>query len=311
MVDVGAKQPKPSAGRAPGPGFAWRPRRPAPSRRGDAPKGEVLNMARLAGIQAAKQTGSLVPLAHPLPLTFVDVEASVDADRGLVELVSEARTVARTGVEMEAMTACAVAALTVYDMVKGMERGVEIEQVVLLEKSGGRRVAPRRTTRSQVLETESTAAGASVRAAILTVSTLPFPPWRRRRERRPRSPYSPRPRCRGRRRATSSPTIASRSRSASATGPTTERCELVLTTGGTGFAPADVTPEATRAVLDREAPGVAEAMRAGLQGAQPPLDAFAGGGRYSRLDPDRQLPRQPEQHRPGRRCHPGGPAACS
>jgi cyclic pyranopterin phosphate synthase len=105
---------------------------------GDSPKGEVLNVARLAGIQAAKQAGALIPLAHPLPLTFVDVRGTVDADRGVVELESEARTVARTGVEMEAMTACAVAALTVYDMVKGMERGVEIEQIALLEKSGGR-----------------------------------------------------------------------------------------------------------------------------------------------------------------------------
>ncbi len=69
---------------------------------------------------------------------FVDVQASVEVERGLVELTSEARTVARTGVEMEAMTACAVAALTVYDMVKGIERGIEIEQVVLLEKHGGR-----------------------------------------------------------------------------------------------------------------------------------------------------------------------------
>ena len=98
----------------------------------------MLSVARLAGVQAAKQTGQLIPLAHPLGLTFADVAAVVDVERGLVELTSEVRTVARTGVEMEAMTACAVAALTVYDMVKGIERGVQIEQVVLLEKHGGR-----------------------------------------------------------------------------------------------------------------------------------------------------------------------------
>ena len=98
----------------------------------------MLGVARLAGVQAAKQTATLIPLAHPLPLSFVDVEASVDVEAGLVELVAEARTVGRTGVEMEAMTACAVAALTVYDMVKGVERGVRIEDVVLLEKTGGR-----------------------------------------------------------------------------------------------------------------------------------------------------------------------------
>jgi cyclic pyranopterin phosphate synthase len=105
---------------------------------GDSPKGEVLGPARLAGIQAAKRTADLIPLAHPLPLTFVDLSATIDVEMGVVELVAEVRTVARTGVEMEAMTACAVAALTVYDMVKGIERGVEIEQVVLLAKSGGR-----------------------------------------------------------------------------------------------------------------------------------------------------------------------------
>jgi molybdenum cofactor biosynthesis protein MoaC len=105
---------------------------------GNGPKGEVLGVARLAGVQAAKQTGLLIPLAHPLALTFADVSAGVDAHAGLVELVAEARTVGRTGVEMEAMTAAAVAALTVYDMVKGIERGVVLEEVVLLEKRGGR-----------------------------------------------------------------------------------------------------------------------------------------------------------------------------
>jgi cyclic pyranopterin monophosphate synthase len=104
---------------------------------GDAPKGDVLGTARLAGIQAAKRTGELIPLAHPLPLTFIDVEVEIDR-AGTVTLTAEARTTARTGVEMEALTACTVAALTVYDMVKGVERGVTIEHVSLLEKSGGK-----------------------------------------------------------------------------------------------------------------------------------------------------------------------------
>jgi cyclic pyranopterin phosphate synthase len=105
---------------------------------GDAPKGDVLGTARIAGIQAAKRTGELIPLCHPLPLDFVDVDARVDAQAGEVVLTAQARLAARTGVEMEALTAAAVAALTVYDMVKGMERGVEIASVHLLEKSGGR-----------------------------------------------------------------------------------------------------------------------------------------------------------------------------
>ena len=105
-------------------------------RRGDAPKGDVVGTARIAGIQAAKRTAELIPLCHPLPLSFVDVGAEV-LEREVV-LTAEARTRAETGVEMEAMTAAAVAALTVYDRVKGLERGVEITEVALMSKSGGR-----------------------------------------------------------------------------------------------------------------------------------------------------------------------------
>jgi cyclic pyranopterin phosphate synthase len=105
---------------------------------GDAPKGDVLGTARIAGIQAAKRTGELIPLCHPLPLDHVDVDASVNVQAGLVTLTAEASVTARTGVEMEAMTAVSVAALTVYDMVKGVERGVEIASVALTQKSGGR-----------------------------------------------------------------------------------------------------------------------------------------------------------------------------
>ena len=112
---------------------------------GDAPKGDVLGTARIAGIQAAKRTAELIPLCHPLPLSFVGVEASVDASAGEITLVAEARTTGPTGVEMEAMTAAAVAALTIYDMVKGIERGVSISEIALLEKSGGRSGQWRRT----------------------------------------------------------------------------------------------------------------------------------------------------------------------
>ncbi|MGI8440940.1 MAG: cyclic pyranopterin monophosphate synthase MoaC [Thermoleophilaceae bacterium] len=105
---------------------------------GDAPKGDVVSTARIAGIQGAKRTAELVPLCHPLPLSSIDVRVSVDPGAGEVTLEAEARTTGPTGVEMEAMTACSVAALTVYDMVKGVERGVEIASVVLLEKTGGK-----------------------------------------------------------------------------------------------------------------------------------------------------------------------------
>jgi cyclic pyranopterin phosphate synthase len=105
-------------------------------RDGDAPKGDVIGTARIAGIQAAKRTAELIPLCHPLPLSFVDVRIEVGDTEVAIE--AEARTSAQTGVEMEALTAASVAALTVYDMVKGIERGVEIADVKLIEKTGGR-----------------------------------------------------------------------------------------------------------------------------------------------------------------------------
>jgi cyclic pyranopterin phosphate synthase len=105
---------------------------------GDAPKGDVAGVARIAGIQAAKRTDELIPLAHSLPLTHVDLAISVDPEAGTVTVVAEARTSDRTGVEMEALVACSVAALTVYDMVKGIEPGVVIERVELLDKTGGK-----------------------------------------------------------------------------------------------------------------------------------------------------------------------------
>ena len=134
MVDVGDKEAsdRRAVARAV---VRMAPETIAALRRGDAPKGDVVGTARIAGIQAAKRTAELIPLCHPLPLSFVDV--SVEISERELALTAEARTRAETGVEMEAMTAAAVAALTVYDMVKGLERGVEIVEVVLLEKSGG------------------------------------------------------------------------------------------------------------------------------------------------------------------------------
>ena len=114
------------------------PRTAATVAAGDAPKGDVLGVARIAGIQAAKRTGELIPLCHPIGLDHVDVDGVIDAAAGTVTLTATTRVSARTGVEMEAMTAAAIAALTVYDMVKGLDRSVTVECVELLEKSGGR-----------------------------------------------------------------------------------------------------------------------------------------------------------------------------
>jgi len=137
MVDVGEKDVSERMARARA-RLAVSPETAKAVADGTGPKGEVAQVARIAGIQAAKRTAELIPLAHPLPLTYIDVEVSVDPGSGLVEVTAEARTRDRTGVEMEAMTACSVAALTIYDMVKGIERGVSIEQLVLIEKRGGR-----------------------------------------------------------------------------------------------------------------------------------------------------------------------------
>ena len=135
MVDVGGKPVTDRRARARAT-VRMSPETAATVARGDAPKGDVIGTARIAGIQAAKRTAELIPLCHPLPLSFVDVEAELRDTE--VVLTAEARTTGQTGVEMEAMTAAATAALTVYDMVKGLERGVEISELVLLEKSGGR-----------------------------------------------------------------------------------------------------------------------------------------------------------------------------
>lgn len=105
---------------------------------GAGPKGDVLTVAELAGVMAAKRTFELIPLCHPLPLTDIGVEITPDRGLGALRVRTTVATTSQTGVEMEAMTAVAVAALTVYDMVKGVDRTAEIRHIRLLEKSGGR-----------------------------------------------------------------------------------------------------------------------------------------------------------------------------
>jgi len=135
MVDVGGKDVSDRVARAAAV-VRVSPETAAAIESGNAPKGDVVSTARIAGIQAAKRTAELIPLCHPLPLSFVDVDIRVAGRQVLIE--AEARTSGQTGVEMEALTAASVAALTVYDMVKGIERGVVIESVRLLEKTGGK-----------------------------------------------------------------------------------------------------------------------------------------------------------------------------
>jgi cyclic pyranopterin monophosphate synthase len=135
MVDVTGKEPTRRVARAEA--FVMMSSSTLKLLRGNAlPKGNALETARIAGIQAAKKTSDLIPLCHPLPLTHVDV--SITIVRGGVRLESTASTKAETGVEMEALAAAAIAALTLYDMCKAVEKGISIEKVRLLEKTGGK-----------------------------------------------------------------------------------------------------------------------------------------------------------------------------
>jgi cyclic pyranopterin phosphate synthase len=137
MVDVAGKDPTRRIARASG-RIAMQAKTLELLRSGSAQKGDVLGVARIAAIQAAKRAADLIPLAHPLPLTRVAVEFSIDEKANSVELEVTAETVDRTGVEMEALTGVAVGLLTIYDMCKAVERGMRIESIRLIEKSGGK-----------------------------------------------------------------------------------------------------------------------------------------------------------------------------
>jgi cyclic pyranopterin phosphate synthase len=235
------------------------------------PKGDALAVARLAGIGGAKRTADLIPLCHPLPLDRVDVELTPDREAGTVFVRAEARATARTGVEMEALTAASVAALTLYDMAKALQRDIAIERVELLEKEGGRSgtwrageaAAPVPVTSAAheaLVITCSNRSAAGERADAsgpALVSALREAGW----DAAPEPIVVPDDRG----------VIASALRDAVTAG-----YRLVLTTGGTGLTPSDVTPAATRDVVDREAPGLAELMRAAGV-ASTPMAALSGG----------------------------------
>jgi cyclic pyranopterin phosphate synthase len=136
MVDVSAKALSERQAVAKGT-VSMSPETVALIRDGGVEKGDVLSVARLAGIMGAKRTPDLIPLCHPLPLSSVKVELDLDPERNAIDITATCRVVARTGVEMEALTAVAVAALTVYDMCKSVDRGMRIGDIRLTHKSGG------------------------------------------------------------------------------------------------------------------------------------------------------------------------------
>jgi len=137
MVDVGAKEQSARVAVASG-RIRMKPATLRMVARGSAKKGDVLGVARIAAIQAAKRTPSLIPLAHPIEITRVAVDFDLDSARGAVTIWATVECTGRTGVEMEALTACAVAALTIYDMCKSIDRSMTIGDLTLWEKTGGR-----------------------------------------------------------------------------------------------------------------------------------------------------------------------------
>jgi len=143
MVDVGGKEPTLRVAAA-GATVKMKPETLAMILEGRAVKGDVLGVARLAGIAAAKKTPELIPLSHPLALLAVSIEFDADPAAGSIRVKASVKAFDRTGVEMEAMTAASIAALTVYDMCKGADRRITIQEVALLSKEGGRSGSYRR-----------------------------------------------------------------------------------------------------------------------------------------------------------------------
>lgn len=137
MVDVGAKATTARVARALG-AIRMQPATFARISEGSADKGDVLGVARIAAIQASKRTSELIPLCHPLALSHVSVEFTLDAANSRISIEVTAQTVGQTGVEMEALTAASIGLLTIYDMSKAIDRGMVIESVMLAEKSGGK-----------------------------------------------------------------------------------------------------------------------------------------------------------------------------
>jgi cyclic pyranopterin phosphate synthase len=137
MVDVGGKPETARRARAAGSIF-MQPETLALIRQGSAKKGDVLGIARIAAIQAAKRSGELIPLCHPIALTRVAAEFTIDDARHAVHCATTAECFGRTGVEMEALTAVSVGLLTIYDMCKAVDRGMKIDNIRLIEKEGGK-----------------------------------------------------------------------------------------------------------------------------------------------------------------------------
>ncbi|MEE9269192.1 MAG: bifunctional molybdenum cofactor biosynthesis protein MoaC/MoaB [Candidatus Krumholzibacteria bacterium] len=210
----------------------------------DLPKKDVLAVARVAGTYCAKKTFEIIPYCHPLPVDLVEITFEVGSD--CVDIRATVEAVAKTGVEMEALTAVSTAALTIYDMLKPIDTGIEIQTVKLESKRGGKRDFPQRFPegfQASILVTsdgtfEGTREDRSGQVIRVRLEALGLTPG-----------YEVLP--------DEESTITAALQTLVQRG-----IDLVLTTGGTGLGPRDVTVEATRRVIEREIPGIAEAMRA-------------------------------------------------
>ncbi|MEN2739010.1 bifunctional molybdenum cofactor biosynthesis protein MoaC/MoaB [Microbacterium sp. X-17] len=254
----------------------------------DLPKADVLATARIAGIAGGKRTSDLIPLCHPLALNSLRVDFALDEAAGSIAIEAVARTHGRTGVEMEALTAVAVAGLTLHDMVKAVDPAASLSDVRLVAKSGGKRGDWRREGEADAITSQ--AAEASAAAVPVAAGSTPVTPLERTdaavvlvASTRAAAGKAP---------DTTGPVIASwlearhlhadvrvvadADIAVALTAAVAERPAVVLTTGGTGVAPGDRTPEATAAVLDRELPGLADALRA-RGAASTPLAALSRG----------------------------------
>ncbi len=222
-------------------------------REGKAPKGDPFPVAKVAAVQAAKNTSQIVPFCHPIPIDYVDCRFELGPDT--IRITTEVKAIYKTGVEMEALTAASVAALTLYDMLKPVDKSMEIAGVTLIEKRGGK---------SEFTDSRSVL----LRAAVVVISDSV---------------------AAGNRKDTSGLYIVERLREKGVevvdykvipddqkiieetliSYADSQKLNLVITTGGTGLSKHDVTPEAMRSVLEREIPGIVEAARVHGQNRTP------------------------------------------
>jgi len=224
-------------------------------------KADVLPTARIAGISGAKRTSELIPLAHIVPLDAVSIDFGFEETA--VTIRATASTTARTGIEMEALTAVAIAGLTLHDMVKAVDPAARLGDIHLVEKRGGKRGVWRADAPAEpsavgraVSRGRAVVLVASTRAALGTAEDTTGPviaEWLRQRGFDAAEPV-----------VVADADVADAMRRAVAASPT-----VLITTGGTGVNPTDLTPEATLAVLDQELPGVAEAIRAAGRAVTP------------------------------------------